>query len=44
MKVKVDEFECKRCGHVWISRVDNPVQCPGCKNTLWNEERKEKTQ
>jgi predicted Zn-ribbon and HTH transcriptional regulator len=31
---------CKKCGWSWVSRVDNPKQCPGCKNIKWNEDNK----
>ena len=29
--IKVSEFDCKKCGHVWISRVELPKCCPACK-------------
>jgi len=31
------EKNCKKCGYVWISRKDNPRQCPKCKNIFWNK-------
>jgi len=35
------ECECKRCGHKWNPRADNPTTCPKCKSYKWNEEKKE---
>lgn len=26
---------CKKCGHEWVARVDNPAQCPKCKTYKW---------
>ncbi len=25
---------CPRCAYCWISRVENPKECPRCKNRL----------
>ena len=25
-----------RCNHMWISRVENPVMCPRCRQAKWN--------
>ena len=33
---KLKVFKCNRCGHKWIPRVKEPVQCPKCKRTDWN--------
>lgn len=31
---------CKRCNHVWISRVEHePVRCPKCQSPYWSRER-----
>lgn len=30
---------CLRCGHTWLSRVDNPKACPNCKSPKWNVAR-----
>jgi len=30
-KIEVPQCHCEKCGHDWISRVPNPVQCPKCK-------------
>lgn len=34
--------KCLRCGKEWISRVENPVQCPRCKRVDWNVAKEEK--
>jgi len=26
---------CKRCGHEWLPRVEDPLACPKCKNLDW---------
>ncbi len=39
-RVKIDGWECTRCGHVWVSREDaKPKVCPRCKSALWDEPR-----
>ena len=34
--ISVPELACKRCGHVWTPRSDNPQMCPRCKSYKWN--------
>lgn len=34
------ECECKFCGKEWVSRVDEPMQCPRCKRYNWKKEIK----
>ena len=29
--------ECKKCGHKWIPRKENPEVCPKCKTYSWKE-------
>jgi hypothetical protein len=29
--------ECRRCGYMWESRAEVPVQCPRCKSPKWDE-------
>ena len=29
-------MECKRCGYEWVSKVENPKQCPKCKQYYYN--------
>jgi len=29
-------FRCKRCGWLWVSKLDNPVVCPKCHSPYWN--------
>jgi hypothetical protein len=45
-KVKVDAYECTRCGHVWVPRKDTtlPVTCPNrkCNSPYWDKPRKTK--
>jgi len=46
----VNAFECLRCGHKWIPRVelsqlegelkDKPRICPKCKSAYWDLEKK----
>lgn len=32
-------YKCKRCGHLWPSRVEHkPKQCPNCKSPLWDKD------
>lgn len=28
---------CKRCGHNWTSKLDNPKACPKCKSYYWQK-------
>ena len=30
--------ECKKCGHKWESRKDEPVACPKCKRYDWRKD------
>jgi len=34
--INVPELKCKRCGHSWNPRSDNPKMCPCCKSYKWN--------
>ncbi|MCQ2084539.1 MAG: hypothetical protein MJZ21_00145 [archaeon] len=27
---------CRRCGHIWTTRVEHPEHCPKCKSKLWD--------
>jgi predicted Zn-ribbon and HTH transcriptional regulator len=31
------EVQCKRCGHKWTPKVENPQSCPRCKRYDWNK-------
>jgi len=52
IKIKVNAFNCLRCGHRWIPRVqlsqlegklkDKPRICPHCKSAYWDLEKKNK--
>lgn len=35
---------CKRCGHVWESRVKHPASCPRCKSYAWEDRREAKSE
>ena len=36
----VSDRHCKRCGHVWRPRRDEPpVQCPDCRSPYWDKEK-----
>lgn len=42
-RVKLDGFECERCGHTWVPRETTegkPIICPSCKSPYWNKPRK----
>lgn len=28
--------ECKQCNYEWEARVENPKECPNCKNRKWD--------
>jgi predicted Zn-ribbon and HTH transcriptional regulator len=30
------ERVCKKCGHKWVIRVKDPIQCPQCHVRIWN--------
>lgn len=32
-------MDCKRCGHIWIAKVEKPIQCPKCKQTYYDRAR-----
>jgi predicted Zn-ribbon and HTH transcriptional regulator len=41
-RIKVDGYQCERCGHIWVKRMeDEPALCPKCKTPYWNKPRKE---
>ena len=45
-RVKLDGFECERCGHQWIARPRTPRRaypktCPSCRSAYWDEPRNE---
>jgi len=29
-------FECKRCGHKWMSKLEHPVLCAKCHSAYWD--------
>ena len=43
-EIKVLQYECERCGHLWIPREKNvePKVCPKCKTPYWDTPRKSK--
>jgi len=32
---------CRKCGYKWVSRIENPKQCPNCKQYITKFEMKE---
>jgi len=36
----MEKKKCNQCGHEWIPRVENPVECPKCKRNYWKEEKR----
>ena len=28
---------CKKCGHQWHNKIANPIRCPKCSSTNYNE-------
>ena len=41
-KIKLDGFQCERCGHKWLPEDINkpPRVCPKCKNPYWETPKK----
>ena len=40
-KIKLGKRQkCLRCGHEWLPRQDELVQCPKCKSAYWNTPKK----
>jgi hypothetical protein len=42
-KIKVNEYQCVKCGYKWINRINGkdrpiPVRCAKCKKHNWNRE------
>lgn len=36
-KIKMqNKYKCLSCGYEWLPRVDEPKECPNCKNRNWN--------
>lgn len=29
---------CLKCGHSWLSRVEQPKECPNCKSRAWDKD------
>jgi len=46
MKRLIDfpEYECTKCGWIWMPRTREPLSCPNpkCRSLRWNENRDEK--
>lgn len=36
-------FECKRCGHKWMSRKEHPILCAKCHSAYWDIEKNVKS-
>jgi predicted Zn-ribbon and HTH transcriptional regulator len=39
MKIKLDGYQCQKCGHEWAPRnkKDYPRMCPKCKSVRWDK-------
>jgi len=37
--MSLTKYTCKRCGHKWIPRTENPGACPECHSANWNKPR-----
>ena len=33
---------CRICNHLWRPRVENPAECPNCKNRNWEDRNQSK--
>ena len=52
-KIEIFAFQCLKCDHLWIPRVElsqlkngvkeEPIICPSCKSAYWNKQRKNKS-
>ena len=40
MNMNMAKQKCK-CGYEWMSRVENPIECPDCKKRLNKQNKKE---
>lgn len=40
MKLKLRKLTCLRCGHNWVPRKPEVLQCPSCKSHQWNQVKK----
>lgn len=36
MQITVTTLKCQRCGHGWVPRSADVVQCPHCKSPRWD--------
>jgi len=48
-RIKVDAYQCDRCGYIWFPRKradggepEPPKTCPHCKSPYWDTPRKNK--
>jgi len=40
--MKVPRYECLRCGHRWIGRLETkPVRCPRCQSPYYDRPRQQ---
>ena len=35
-RIRIRKLTCRRCGHSWAPRQNNPRQCPRCKSAYWD--------
>jgi predicted Zn-ribbon and HTH transcriptional regulator len=46
VEIKIEGFQCERCGHKWVPRdiQIEPRVCPKCKSPYWNIKRRPKVE
>ena len=37
MKLLIKKLKCQKCGHRWIPRQENVMQCPKCKTCYFHK-------
>lgn len=38
----MEKINCKQCGHRWIPRTEDPLECPSCKSRKWKQKKQNK--
>lgn len=33
------QYECLKCSHEWLPRIENPAVCPRCKSHSWHSDK-----
>ena len=37
--MKLKKLKCKRCGHEWVPRIEQVMECSKCRSPRWNMEK-----